>query len=154
MLGNGGVVVGQSHGSQVFSESFPQGAVGFSHVKLVAEAAADDIDDVRGQASEGGADSEGGFRSNYCDRWVDVCAAMAFFFIAGMVAGRVATGVFDSCSDQQVFEAGVTFVGQKRGQGEDFLELSIRLQHVEVAENDVFDGDVVKVICEDQDGPI
>ena len=154
MLGNGGVVVGQSHGSQVFCKSFSQGAVCFSHIKLMAEAAADDIDDVRGQASEGGADSESGFGSNYGDRWIDVFAARTFVFIAGMVARRVATGVFDSCSDQQVFEAGVTFVGQKRGQGENFLELRIGLQHVEVAENDVFDGDVVRVICEDQYWPV
>ena len=56
VLGNRGVVVGQSHGSQVFCKSFPQGPVCLSHVKLVAEAAGDGIDNVRGQASEGGVD--------------------------------------------------------------------------------------------------
>ena len=48
MMGNRGMVVGEPHRTQMFSKSLPQRAVCFPHIKLVAEATRDDIDDVRG----------------------------------------------------------------------------------------------------------
>ena len=71
-----------------------------------------------------------------------------------MVARRGSCGAGYSSCYKEIFQIGVSLVSQERGLRENVFQLRVCLQYVEVAEEDVFDGHVVRMIRQTQDRPV
>jgi hypothetical protein len=140
----------------MFRCAFLKSAVRLAHVQLTTEGAADNVDQVTGQAIKVRAHRNLARRSSEGGGVEDVGATNTAFVAAGSgTRGRGAgVGGANPRGNQHIAQVSIALICNKRGKGKNAIEGGVLLQEVEMLEEDMFDREVMGMVGEDQDGAV